>query len=69
MGHVRLAGLGMTVHVAETNENSDSLEILSWEPNRLGHATFLKGDEIALVEQRKIPIEICLSSNLQFVRP
>jgi len=65
MGRVRGAGLGITVHVAETKENSDNLEILSWRPDRLGHATFLSEDEMVLVEEQKLPIEICLSSNLQ----
>jgi len=65
MRRVRLTGMGLTAHIAETRENSDSSEILSWRPDRLGHATFLSEDEIALVGRQQMGIEICLSSNLQ----
>ncbi|KAK7688015.1 hypothetical protein QCA50_008385 [Cerrena zonata] len=37
------AGLGVTLHIAETKENpvEDTLKLLSFNPDRLGHATFL----------------------------
>ncbi|OAX41410.1 Metallo-dependent hydrolase [Rhizopogon vinicolor AM-OR11-026] len=37
------AGLGLTVHIAETTKNTpeESQLLLSWRPDRLGHATFL----------------------------
>ena len=41
----REAGLGLTVHIAETKPNEHSIEsfvLLSWHPDRLGHATYLE---------------------------
>lgn len=44
------AGLGLTVHIAETQENTEaeSHALLAWHPHRLGHATFLTGEHQAL---------------------
>ncbi|KAL4069107.1 Metallo-dependent hydrolase [Scleroderma citrinum] len=65
------AGLSVTVHIAETRENTavESRILLGWHPDRLGHATFLSREYIALffTDERgvyKPCIEICLSSNL-----
>lgn len=41
----REAGLGLTVHIAETKPTEHSIEsfvLLSWHPDRLSHATFLE---------------------------
>ncbi|KAJ7695759.1 Metallo-dependent hydrolase [Mycena rosella] len=59
-------GLGVTLHIAETPENtsSDTLQLLSFRPDRLGHATFLDDQAKALVLRDKSCNEICLSSNL-----
>ncbi|KAG6331336.1 hypothetical protein ID866_7752, partial [Astraeus odoratus] len=37
------AGLGLTIHIAETRDSTvaESLALLDWRPDRLGHATFL----------------------------
>ena len=48
----------------EKNTSEDTLELLSYAPDRLGHATFLDSTTTALVHNQKICIEICLSSNL-----
>ncbi|KAF9234939.1 Metallo-dependent hydrolase [Melanogaster broomeanus] len=55
------AGLGLTVHIAETpaNTEAESHALLACHPDRLGHATFLTEEH-----QYKPCIEICLSSNL-----
>jgi len=60
------AGLGVTLHIAETvsNSPSETLHLLSFTPNRLGHATFLDDEAKAIVLRDKICIEICLTSNL-----
>ncbi|KAF9516933.1 hypothetical protein BS47DRAFT_1371540 [Hydnum rufescens UP504] len=43
MQRAKQAALGITVHIAETPENTaeDTATILDWQPSRLGHATFL----------------------------
>ncbi|THH31566.1 hypothetical protein EUX98_g2612 [Antrodiella citrinella] len=50
----------------QTKENTldDTLKLLSFAPDRLGHATFLKETEKDFVRNSKICVEICLSSNL-----
>ncbi|KAL0949028.1 hypothetical protein HGRIS_009123 [Hohenbuehelia grisea] len=60
------AGLGVTLHIAETVENTDSetLKLLSYGPDRLGHATFLNDEAKAFVLEKKTCVELCLSSNL-----
>ncbi|KAJ7920821.1 hypothetical protein B0H13DRAFT_2249666 [Mycena leptocephala] len=59
-------GLGVTLHIAETADNTsaDTLRLLQFQPDRLGHATFLDDEARALVLKNKPCIEICLSSNL-----
>ncbi|KZP26063.1 Metallo-dependent hydrolase [Athelia psychrophila] len=60
------AGLGVTLHIAETaaNPSDETLDLLSFGPHRLGHATFLDPDAKSIVLKEKMCIEICLSSNL-----
>ncbi|KZT42183.1 Metallo-dependent hydrolase [Sistotremastrum suecicum HHB10207 ss-3] len=59
-------GLAITVHIAETaaNPETETNGLLDLPPSRLGHATFLNDEACARVLKEKIPIEICLSSNL-----
>ncbi|PPR08035.1 hypothetical protein CVT24_010834 [Panaeolus cyanescens] len=59
-------GLGLTVHIAETTDNTaeDTRQLLSFNPDRLGHATFLNEEAISIVLEKKMCVEICLSSNL-----
>ncbi|KAK2459794.1 hypothetical protein APHAL10511_008226 [Amanita phalloides] len=63
---VRNAGLGITLHIAETIHNSgaETLKLLSYKPQRLGHATFLTEEHQKVVHDNQICIEISLSSNL-----
>ncbi|KAF9449335.1 Metallo-dependent hydrolase [Macrolepiota fuliginosa MF-IS2] len=60
------AGLGVTLHIAETLKNSpeETLKLLSFNPDRLGHATFLDEQARDIVLKNKTCIEICLTSNL-----
>lgn len=62
----RAEGLGVTLHIAETRENSTAeiKTLLSCEPERLGHATFLDEELKEVVLARRTCIEICLTSNL-----
>ncbi|KAI8870029.1 Metallo-dependent hydrolase [Ramicandelaber brevisporus] len=59
------AGLFLTVHIGEVPENvPEGLSLLALNPDRLGHATHLSPEAYALVKERKIPVEACLTSNL-----
>ncbi|KAF8193305.1 Metallo-dependent hydrolase [Pholiota molesta] len=59
-------GLGLTLHIAETTANTpdETLQLLSYGPQRLGHATFLNDEAFSIVMETNMCIEICLSSNL-----
>ncbi|KAG9011115.1 hypothetical protein FRB94_009258 [Tulasnella sp. JGI-2019a] len=64
---VRASGLGLTLHIAEITSADvvpDTDILLSADPSRLGHATFLTVDEVRTILAKRIPIEICLTSNL-----
>uniref|UniRef100_A0A0N5ARM1 A_deaminase domain-containing protein n=1 Tax=Syphacia muris TaxID=451379 RepID=A0A0N5ARM1_9BILA len=67
------SGIPFTIHVAEVLDQLDELKAcLLTKPNRLGHGTFIHKhpDEAErqfceqIVLSNKIPIEICLTSNL-----
>jgi hypothetical protein len=46
------------------NSEEETLQLLSYAPDRLGHATFLNEESKTVVRRSKTCIEICLSSNL-----
>ncbi|EIW65095.1 Metallo-dependent hydrolase [Trametes versicolor FP-101664 SS1] len=62
----KAAGLGVTLHIAETPDcpSPETLRLLSYKPDRLGHATFLDAAAKKIVHTDEMCIEICLSSNL-----
>ncbi|OCH94178.1 Metallo-dependent hydrolase [Obba rivulosa] len=62
----KAAGLGLTLHIAEIEDfpPEETRRLLSFRPDRLGHATFLDEAAKKLVHEHKTCIEICLSSNL-----
>lgn len=55
------------LHQTIQNTPQETLQLLSYSPNRLGHATFLNEEAKNLVLKNKTCIEICLSSNLLYV--
>ncbi|KAG8985064.1 hypothetical protein FRB90_004956 [Tulasnella sp. 427] len=64
---VHQASLGLTLHIAEVSYSElppDTDVLLSARPTRLGHAAFLNDPEKDHIRANKIPIEICLTSNL-----
>lgn len=57
--------LGVSIHIAEVDDRHDEvLALLAMRPHRLGHAVFLNDEARALVLQQRIPLEICLTSNV-----
>ena len=60
----RELGLKTTVHCAEINNPEDTDEIIDFKPDRLGHAAVLNKNQIEKIIENKIPVEVCLSSNM-----
>ena len=65
-------GLKLAVHIAEVpHRNEETALLLSAQPDRLGHGTFLHRDSGGNQEVEdkvvaaKIPIEVCLTSNVK----
>ncbi|CEP10833.1 hypothetical protein [Parasitella parasitica] len=58
-------GFLVTLHFNEIEENvPESHSLLSIQPDRLGHATFLDEESRNLIYEENIPIEICMTSNV-----
>lgn len=55
-------------HFAELPNESDLKKILSAKPIRLGHALWMNEEIKQMVFSSKIPIECCISSNLNVMR-
>ncbi|KAI8612829.1 hypothetical protein BC830DRAFT_1067214, partial [Chytriomyces sp. MP71] len=59
--------LKLVIHfdeIAEPPEEDELKAILACFPDRLGHCTFVPTDVLHTMRERRIPIEICLSSNV-----
>ncbi|KAG0150061.1 hypothetical protein CROQUDRAFT_88334 [Cronartium quercuum f. sp. fusiforme G11] len=63
----REMGLKITLHFAEIASQQPYLiqHLEGFQPDRLGHATFLSTMAQHYVVERKLPIEICISSNIK----
>jgi adenosine deaminase len=65
--HAKTLGLHTTVHFAEVPSSSTSSELttlLSWYPDRLGHAIHIPPNLKNIIKDRKIGLELCLSCNV-----
>lgn len=63
----RKLGLKTTVHFAEVSASSTEAELvtlLSWHPDRLGHAINIPSHFKEIIKDRKIGLELCLSCNV-----
>ncbi|KAJ1659244.1 hypothetical protein IWQ61_001647 [Dispira simplex] len=59
-------GLKLTVHLGEVPYNlTEGLALLAWQPDRVGHATLLSPATRAALYKDRIPVEVCLTSNVQ----
>jgi len=62
----RSYGLKTTVHVAEIWQSElDTLNIVNFHPDRLGHGVCLSALAEKMLHERPIPIEICPTSNIK----
>ncbi len=67
----RLKGFKTAIHIAETEGEvckQETLEILQFKPDRLGHFNFFDKELLDLVFKLRIPLEICPSSNYSTVK-
>ncbi|PWN19483.1 putative adenosine deaminase [Microstroma glucosiphilum] len=63
----RSEGLKVTIHAGEVPDaDEETSQILSFHPDRLGHVCYLSPSNAKKLEetQPKIPLELCLTSNL-----
>lgn len=60
----RSAGLPISLHFAERPGRDESMAMLDFRPERIGHGVYLDADIIACMLQTPIPLEVCLSSNV-----
>lgn len=61
----RAAGLPLAVHFAEISHEEETAAMLALRPERLGHACCLSdAEERALIASR-IPVEVCMTSNVR----
>ncbi|CAG9314532.1 unnamed protein product [Blepharisma stoltei] len=62
--HARDIGMKVSIHTAEIPDNEDTLDIIRFRPDRLGHCCYLETEAENLIIENRIPIEICPSSNM-----
>ncbi|ORX47012.1 Metallo-dependent hydrolase [Hesseltinella vesiculosa] len=61
----RQLGFPLTLHFNEVPENiPEAPSLLSVYPSRLGHATLLDDSSRSIIYDRRIPVEVCMTSNV-----
>ncbi|KAH0341914.1 Metallo-dependent hydrolase, partial [Aureobasidium melanogenum] len=62
----RAQGLGITLHFAEIAQEdpSELEEMLSWQPQRLGHVIHVPEELRKVITEKKLGLELCLSCNI-----
>ncbi|OVA10568.1 Adenosine/AMP deaminase domain [Macleaya cordata] len=59
-------GLLVTLHCGEVPDRKEEVNaMLDFLPQRIGHACFIHGEEWIKLKSSKIPVEICLTSNIR----
>ncbi|CAI9087785.1 OLC1v1021954C2 [Oldenlandia corymbosa var. corymbosa] len=58
-------GLSVTLHCGEVPNSQEVHAMLDFIPGRIGHACFLEEDHWRKLKSYKIPVEICLTSNIR----
>lgn len=61
----REQGLFITLHCGEVQNSKEIQAMLDFFPERIGHACCLKEEEWRTLKSSNIPVEICLTSNIQ----
>ncbi|KAL4585455.1 hypothetical protein LXL04_010076 [Taraxacum kok-saghyz] len=58
-------GLSVTLHCGEVPNSVEIQEMLDFLPGRIGHACCFQDQEWRKLKSSKIPVEICLTSNIR----
>ncbi|KAI5656817.1 hypothetical protein M9H77_25610 [Catharanthus roseus] len=58
-------GLGVTLHCGEVPNPGEIYAMLDFLPGRIGHACFFEEDHWRKLKSYKIPVEVCLTSNIR----
>ncbi|KAH7662148.1 adenosine deaminase protein [Dioscorea alata] len=66
--YAKLKGLQVTLHCGEVRNNREIHSMLDFYPQRIGHACYLEEEHWEKLKVSKIPVEICLTSNLRTER-
>uniref|UniRef100_A0A5B7A4K3 Putative adenosine/AMP deaminase family protein n=1 Tax=Davidia involucrata TaxID=16924 RepID=A0A5B7A4K3_DAVIN len=61
----REQGLSITLHCGEVPNKKEIQAMLNFLPGRIGHACFFEEEEMGKLKSSKIPVEICLTSNIR----
>lgn len=67
---MRQQGIKVAIHLAEILNEKETLAILGYRPDRIGHGTFIHPDsggtqvQLEALIQAKTPVEVCLTSNV-----
>lgn len=59
------AGLKMALHCGEFEDDEEVREMFEFGTDRIGHGTFIKGDNLEFAKRERIPFECCLTSNVK----
>ncbi|KAJ9476605.1 putative Adenine deaminase (putative) [Pseudozyma hubeiensis] len=62
--YARSLGLKITLHAGEVLNPTEFSSMLNFHPDRFGHCCFVDPPNLARLTESRIPIELCLTSNL-----
>uniref|UniRef100_A0A182V966 Adenosine deaminase domain-containing protein n=1 Tax=Anopheles merus TaxID=30066 RepID=A0A182V966_ANOME len=58
-------GFRLALHCGEFEDEQEVKEMLALGVDRIGHGTFIEGENLAFAQEHKIPFECCLTSNVK----
>lgn len=65
MQPAQAAGLRMALHCGEFDDDEEVREMFEFGTDRIGHGTFIRGENLQFAKEQRIPFECCLTSNLK----
>lgn len=58
-------GLKIALHCGEFDDDDEVREMLEFGTDRIGHGTFVRGNNLQFAKTNQIPFECCLTSNVK----